>query len=393
METTDKNRETGKTSKLLWIVVNTCRLLVSAIFVFSGLVKLIDPVGTQYKITDYAVAMNMGEWMPPLLSIILALTLAVVEFMIGINLFFGIRRRTTSLITLLFLLIYTPLTLWLAISNAVSDCGCFGDAVHLSNWQTFWKNVLLLTFAFVIWWRGNLMTRFISELAQWTISLFSTLYALFIAGLCLWGEPIIDFRPYYIGQNIPTAMEWPEDQLQQPEIMDFDIGSQTDAILSDTSYTFLLISPHIEDADDGNMNRINSLYDYARQYGYRFLCVTASGDEAIHRWQDLTGAEYPIDFADELLLKTIARSNPALLLLHDGTIIGKWGNNQIPPEQTWVAPLHSLPQGHSHPDSHHQMLLRLLLWYLVPLALFTFIDRFVFSLRWLLKRRRTAKNN
>ena len=372
------------------LLVNACRLVVSVTFIFSGLVKLIDPVGTQYKIEDYAAALNLSSWVPSPLPIVVAVAMALLEFMVGINLFFGIRRRVTTLLAFLLLLFYTPLTLWIAVTDMVADCGCFGDALQLTNWQTFGKNVILLLMTAILWWRGNLIVRFISESTQWLVSFYSSIYGLFIASACLRGEPIIDFRPFHIGQHIPTAMQWPDDPEKTPEILDFDLD---EALLADTSYVFLLIAPHLETADDGDMDRINEVYDYATDHNYHFLCLTASGDNAIARWQDLTGAEYPFAFMDELTLKTIARSNPALLLLHDGTIVGKWSHHHIPDQHQLSAPLHALPLAHPQPESYRRMLLRLLLWYLVPLALLTFIDRFVVSLRWWRRKHASAKNN
>lgn len=339
---------------LKYSLILVCRLAVSATFVFSGFVKLVDPYGTAYKIHDYLVAMDL-PWLleRPLLPIALSVLQAVLEFCLGICLFFSIRRRTTLTLMIAMLLIYTPLTLWLAISDAVTDCGCFGDALHLTNWQTFGKNMLLLVLLAILWWQRKQLTRFIPESVQWVISLSAILASLFLAGVCIYGEPIIDFRPFHVGQHIPSAMQWPEDPAQTPEILDFNIeaytedaGINTDAILADTSYTFLLISPYLEQADDSNIEHINALCDYAQEYGYRFLCLTASGDSAIHRWQDLTGAEYPFAFMDELTLKTIARSNPALLLLHDGTIVGKWSHHTMPDENTLTGPLHTLPITH-----------------------------------------------
>ena len=376
--------------RLLWIVVNTCRLLVSATFVFSGVVKLIDPIGTQYKIEDYLIALGITGLTGSIWTLLLSVLLSLLEFLLGIYLFFGIRRRLTSWSLLVFMALYTPLTLWLAWTDSVADCGCFGDAVRLTNWQTFWKNVALLLMVVVIWWQGQRMTRFISESVQWIVSLFSLFYGLFTAGLCLTGEPVIDFRPYYVGQNIPAAMEWPDDPMQVPEILDFDIDPE---VLADTSYTFLLISPHLELADDGAMDRINTAYDYASAHGYRFLGLTASGEEAIRRWQDLTGAEYTFSFMDELALKTIARSNPALVLLHAGTIVAKWPASAIPDEGRLTAPLDALPLAHPQPESHRRSVVRLLLWYLTPLMLLTLLDRLFFTLRQRRRKHQTAKNN
>ncbi len=130
--------------KLRWVAVNVSRLLLAVTFVFSGLVKVVDPRGTQYKFDDYFQAFGWSEWIPGFLPLWLAVLLAVFEFCIGIYLFFGIRRRTTSWFFLLFMSVMTPLTFYLALADPVSDCGCFGDAVSLTNWETFGKNVVLL---------------------------------------------------------------------------------------------------------------------------------------------------------------------------------------------------------------------------------------------------------
>lgn len=338
-------------NKILWFVVNTCRLVVSATFVFSGFVKLVDPYGTAYKIHDYLVAMDLPSLLAyPHLPMALSVLQAVLEFCLGINLLLNIRRRMSIVLMIAMLLLFTPLTLWLAITDAITDCGCFGDALRLTNWQTFGKNVALLVLLVLLWWQRDHLQRFIPKAIQWMITLGAVLVAMFLAAVSIYGEPLIDFRPFYIGQHIPTAMQWPDDPAETPEILDFsiepyteDANINTEAILSDTSYTFLLIAPYLEHADDGNMENINALCDYAQEYGYRFLCLTASGDSAIHRWQDLTGAEYPFAFTDELTLKTIARSNPALVLLHNGTIVGKWSNHTMPEETMLTGPLYTLP--------------------------------------------------
>ena len=377
-------------SKLQWTVVNTCRLVVSATFVFSGLVKLIDPHGTAYKIHDYLVALQLIDlFSADYLTLIMSIALGVMEFTLGILLFCSIRRRSTIVLMAILTSFYTPLTLWLAITDAVTDCGCFGDAVHLSNWQTFGKNVVLLAMLALLWWQRNRLSRLVSQPLQWLVSLYSVLYALFLAGLCLYGEPIIDFRPFHIMQHIPTAMQWPEDPNAQPEILDFNVepldgnaDNTTEAILADSSYTFLLTAPHLEQADDSNLETINALCDYAQKYGYRFLCLTASGDSAIHRWQDMTGAEYPFAFTDELTLKTMARSNPALLLLHNGTIVGKWSNRTMPREEVLTRSLAKLDIAHPRFEDYRRILLTLLLWYVMPLAILILIDRAYASIRW-----------
>lgn len=381
--------------KLIWTVANMCRLLISAIFIFSGIVKLIDPTGTVYKVTDYMLAIFGANWLPWVATLMLAVLLGLVEFCLGIYILFGIRRRWTTRIAVALMAFYTPLTLWLAITDAVPDCGCFGDALKLTNWQTFWKNTVLLALCVMSLRMRKHYTRFISEQMQWLVSLYSIAYGLFLAALCIYALPVIDFRPYHIGQHIPTAMEWPVDADgvpladATPEIIDFDFA-EVDEVLADTGYTFLLVAPALEVADDGNLDCINAISDYATRYGYRFLCLTSSSEPAITRWQDLTGAEYPFSFADAQMLMTMVRSNPGLVLIHNGTIINKWSSDTMPGEEALSAPLHTLDIGHLHPSSYRRMLLSLLLWYLVPLLLLTFVDRLVAGTKWYKQRKNRA---
>lgn len=329
--------------KLIWMVVNVCRLAVSATFIISGLVKLIDPRGTEYKIHDYLMAMDLeGALTHGFLPLVLAVLMSLVEFCLGVYLLFGIRRRLTLSAMFVFMLFYTPLTLWLAMTDAVADCGCFGDAIKLTNWQTFLKNIILLLSCAFLWWQRRRIVRFFPESAQWMISLLAFCAGLFLALRCIYDEPVVDFRPFRVGQHIPTAMQWPEDPNKQPEIVDFVIepfdfeGAATQPIqdvedlLAENSDVFLLTMPHVEMADDANLDAINSLYDYAHQSGYRFLALTSSGEAAIMRWRDMTGAEYDFAFMDELPLKTVARSNPALVFIHEGTIMGKWSHRHLP---------------------------------------------------------------
>lgn len=332
--------------KLIWIVVNTCRLLVSAIFIFSGLVKLIDPHGTEYKIQDYLIAMHLDGWFNiGFIPLVIAVFLAILEFCLGVYLLFSIRRRTTISLILLLMVFYTPLTLWLAISDAVADCGCFGDAWHLTNWQTFGKNVLVAAMTVPLWFQRRRLTRLISEAAQWIISIAAICGGLLLASESLYYEPLVDFRPFHVGQHIPSAMQWTDNPNEQPEILDFyweqlpfaaaasSSVPDVEEVLADTSYTFLLTMPHLETSNDTHMDQINAIYDYACLRGYLFLALTPSDEAAIVRWRDLTGAAYNFAFMDELTLKTIARSNPAIVLIHNGTIIGKWGHRQLPSEE------------------------------------------------------------
>ena len=162
------------------LTVNICRLILAATFILSGFVKAVDPLGSQYKIEDYLQAMNLGQLLPEWGVLVLSVGQAAVEFCLGIFLLFAIRRRLTSKLVLIIMLVMTPLTLWLAIANPISDCGCFGDALVLTNWQTFWKNVVLLVMAAIVAWKPLEMFRFVSKSNQWIVINYS---ALFILGI------------------------------------------------------------------------------------------------------------------------------------------------------------------------------------------------------------------
>ena len=138
-------------------------MILALTFILSGFVKAVDPLGTQYKIHDYLAVWGLASYVPDILTLTGAVLLAAMEFILGICLLFAIRRRLVSKVVLVVMLIMTPLTLWLAITDPISDCGCFGDALVLTNWQTLWKNVVLLCAAVVVWKWPTLQPRLISE--------------------------------------------------------------------------------------------------------------------------------------------------------------------------------------------------------------------------------------
>ena len=154
-------------------------------FIFSGFVKAVDPLGTCYKIEDYIEAFGFTSIIPEFLPIILAILLVTVEFTLGIFLLFGIRRYSTSLLTLFIMCVMTPFTLYLALTDPVSECGCFGDAWPLTNWHTFGKNIILLIAAIVVFGRRYWMFRFISRRNQWIVSLYALLFIVLFSWVSL----------------------------------------------------------------------------------------------------------------------------------------------------------------------------------------------------------------
>ena len=420
------------------VLVNICRLVLAVTFILSGFVKAVDPLGTQYKLNDYLEAMHLGDLVPQTVTLMGSIALSTVEFCIGIFLLFVIYRRLTSRLTLLVMSIMTVLTVWIYWADPVSDCGCFGDAVVLTNGQTLLKNIILLACAVIVAWKPLDMLRFISHTNQWIVINYSVLFILFVAGYALYDLPQFDFRPYHVGANIKEGMEVPEGAEQPqfettfimekngerrefgidnypdstwtyidtrtvqtkqgyvPPIHDFSITTPegeelTEEILNDKGYTLLLISPHLEDADDSQFDLINQIYEYAEDNDYPFYCLTASGEQGISRWRDITGAEYPFALTDETTLKTIIRSNPGLLLLKDGTVIRKWSHNRLPDEYALNQPLEKLELGQLPEDSVPGKIVVILLWYVLPLLVLTIADRLWAWSRWLKKKKESNR--
>ena len=234
--------------------------------------------------------------------------------------------------------------------------------------------------------------------------------------------PVFDFRPYHIGADIKAGMEIPEgvklpvyetiftyqkdgvkkdftidnfptdttwtfvesqtvlkEKGYEPPIKDFVVISNDDGAditeeILNSNYVFLLVSPWLEKADDSSMDLINEVYDYSLDHGYKFYCVTASSDEAISRWQDYTGAEYPFATMDEITLKTIIRSNPGMILLKDGVVIRKWSNFSLPDEYQLSGTLEELPIGQLDDNTFWTKVTEMLVWFFGPLILFIIID-------------------
>ena len=335
----------------------------------------------------------------------------------------------------------TLITLWLTISNPIQDCGCFGDAIHLTNSQTFIKNLVLLVASIVVMRLPLYQVRFISKTNQWIATYFTMIFIVIVSLLSLYHLPLFDFRPYYIGQNILKGMQIPKGAKQtkykttfictkngvqkefnennypyndstwvfvdtkqeviekgyEPPIHDFSITDEktgedlTEQILNKDGYTFLLVSPMLEVAQDRNFGDIEGIYEYAKENGYAFYGLTASTDKGIKHWRDITGAEYPFYVTDGTTLKTMIRSNPGLLLLYKGTIINKWNHNDIPKVAELNAPLNLLTIGHEPESSTWKKILTMILCYVLPLILLIVADRFWAWTKWVQKREKWIK--
>ena len=371
--------------------VNICRIVLALTFIFSGFVKAVDPLGTQYKIQDYLVAIGLGRMMPDFTTLASSVLLAATEFFLGICLLFAIRRRIVSKLVLVIMAVMTPLTLWLALSNPIHDCGCFGDALVLTNWQTLWKNVILLGAAIVVWKWPLEQARLISQSNQWIVMNYSLVFILlFISVKSLYTLPQFDFRPYHIGADIREGwtkmMEGEDTPYTDLFIEQVSDGEDlTEQILNDKGYTFLLVAPHLEQADDSRLDEINQMYEYSLDNDYPFYCLTASGEKAIESWRDQTGAEYAFCQTDDIILKTMIRSNPGLLLLKDGKVIRKWSHNDLPTEEELTTRLEDCELGQLPTETVTTKILWVLTWFVLPLVLLTIADRLWAWTKWIRK--------
>lgn len=411
------------THTALNVLINAMRFALALVFAFSGFAKAVDPMGTVYKMADYAEAFGMT--VQPGLLTVGAWVLIIVEYVMGVSLFFGLYRRFYLWLMIAFLSVMTPLTLVMALTNPVSDCGCFGDAVVLTNWQTFGKNVTLLLMAIVVLRWNRRIWRVISEHTQWLIFVYA---GLSVVGFMLYNLrhlPAIDFRPYAIGTNIVEAMTIPDDAPQDeyetlfvlekegeqrtftfddypdstwhfvkresrlvskgyvPPITDFHLSTlegeeATWDVLGKPGYTFLMVARNLGPAHEGMLDVINDLYDYAKVGGHPFYMLTSSNAAAIDEWTEHTGAAYPYLHADEILLKTMIRSNLGLIVLHDDTIAGKWSAADMPRDEQLVGAMEHNAALAITPRKVLSRHVAVALWMLFPLLLLTIVDRIRF---------------
>jgi len=342
-------------------------ILIGLVFMFSGVVKAIDPLGSVYKFHDYLIAFNMG-WLV-FLSLPLAILLCAAEFISGFAVISGIRQKAGIWGVSLLMLFFTPLTLVDAITNQVSDCGCFGDAIHLTNWQTFWKNVVLLIPVVILFTGMKQVTAIFSKTKEWLLTgAVIILFILFSIGNLRY-LPLIDFLPYKTGVRIADQMTIPEgaehDQYMttfiyerngeqkeftlenypaddttwvfvdqktvllkkgyEPPIQNFAITTYngadlTNQILTYEGYTLLMIAKKLNEADSIKLLRGFETGRFVEEVGINFLILTASSSAEVQRY--MNGLQFCA--VDETTLKTMLRANPGYMLIHNGKIEGKW---------------------------------------------------------------------
>jgi hypothetical protein len=362
------------------IIRQISRILIGITFIFSGFVKGIDPLGFSYKLHDYFVAMGL-DWMV-WSSLLFGVLVPFAEFAIGAAMLFNFKTKYNAWFALLFMIYFTGLTFWIALKNPVTDCGCFGDALIISNWATFYKNIVLITLAIIIFRYRKTFSNFL--LPNRITDILTTVTILGYIGIVIYSYnhlPVFDFLPYKVGVNIPEAMKMPanaekdvfkttfyyknkktgevkkfteqnypwQDTLNwafdnsetkliksgyKPPIHDFSILTpQGDNIIDfymyDDKFVFILVAYDIKKSSLKNQDKINKLATWCKQNNFPFICLTASDSAEIENYKAKTGAPYEFFKCDQTALKTIIRANPGLMLVKKGTIVKKWHHNDI----------------------------------------------------------------
>ncbi len=308
------------------LLVHISRIFVGAMFIFSGFVKLVDPIGSQYKFEEYfsQSVLDMEYLIPYALAFSIILILA--EIMLGIILLLGCRAKITLWSLLVLSTIFLFLTWYSAYYNKVTDCGCFGDAITLTPWETFYKNILLIALILLMIFRLKDIKPIFSVKVSQVITILSLVSFLYITYHVLVHLPIIDFRAYAVGNNIQEGMKYKDDG-ELPKIHDFYLeDAQADLApeILEEEKVLLIIVHTLEKADTNGFKTIKEIADKAIAKGYSVYGASASFTDELLLAKEKYELPFDFLFCDGITLKTMVRANPGIMMLQKGTIIGKW---------------------------------------------------------------------
>ncbi len=351
------------------IADSSVRIFVGVVFIFSGLIKVNDPVGTAIKLKEYFDVFSTDfasffQYLVPI-SLILSVLFVVLEVVLGAALLINFRMKFTAWMLLLLIIFFSFLTFYSAYFNKVTDCGCFGDAIPLTPWQSFGKDILLLILALYIFVRRDTFKPVFSMRVNDILITIITGICTFLAIYAVRHLPFIDFRAYAVGTNISQAMQ-PSEPLRYKYIMQKN-GEQKEfqQYPTDTSYQFIemiLSNPEAQpkitdysiwneegeyteasfvgpklfivfyDVNKAQTKRLPAILSLAQSLqGALDIWVVTSNDEATyesfrHEYQ----IPLPYYYIDGTVAEAMIRANPGLVLLKDGVVMGKWHSNDIP---------------------------------------------------------------
>jgi len=352
------------------------RFFVGGLFIFSGLIKINDPIGTQIKLEEYfeVFAQDFGSFFHVFIpwALEIGMIMIVLELALGAAILIFYKMRVTTWVLLALMVFFTFLTFYSAYFNKVTDCGCFGDAIKLTPWESFWKDIILMVFVLHLFWYRKGYTASLRSREGHAVVIATILLSLFLGIYAIQHLPFIDFRAYKIGNNIPMQMIAPEQPIieytfakdgkefrdtqflsvedgydyvssrvlnedrTKPKITDYAVSSLDGTDL--TSATFqgsriLIIIYDVSKASVKNMSELGALTKEL-EGKVESLILTSSSEEQLElfRHEHQLGVQYA--FADATVLKTIIRSNPGIALWKDGTVLGNWHHNDIPSPST-----------------------------------------------------------
>ena len=356
-------------------MVTVSRYLLGLLFLFSGFVKGVDPLGTAYRVEDYFIAFGL-DWMMPS-AVFFSFVLNAAELVLGGLLVLNIKPKLTAWLVMLMMLFFTLTTLNDAFNNPVPDCGCFGDALLMSNWQTFYKNLVINVLVLIIFLNRDQLKVSYRNSTEWTLGF--ALIALFIGFQYLnyINLPMVDFRSWKVGNRLfaenPQPVkyyltfknnetgetkeylspdypfndaEWVEkwefvnQRVEDPNripgmdlaIIDFAGQDVTNDYLKNPDYQFFVVAWDLASTNTESFKKIEQLYKQAEGNGYSFIVLTATLPEKIQYFLEKENLTFDMMFfnADDIALKTMIRSNPGLILIKNGEVIEKWHYNFIP---------------------------------------------------------------
>ncbi|WP_431122803.1 BT_3928 family protein [Flagellimonas flava] len=350
---------------LVWI----SRIVVGVLFIISGLIKLNDPVGFSFKLEEYFSqgVLDLPFLMP--LALAISIFVVIVEVLLGILLLIGFKPKFTVWSLLLMIVFFTFLTFYSAYFNKVTDCGCFGDAIKLTPWESFTKDIILLGLILILFVGRKFIRPLFNTKVNWILGGVSLIACALFANHVLNHLPSVDFRPYKIGANIQEGMSVPEDapkplyeyawrfkvngedkivvtngeypsvdgefvdvettEIQkgyEPPIHDFTIEQQgTDfaAELLEEDKLVMVIAYDLAKSNTDYFEKVAEVTGEAISNGYKVIGMSASSDAQTKALKSKFGLNFDFYFTDETTLKTIVRSNPAILVLNRGTILQK----------------------------------------------------------------------
>ena len=356
-------------------LIHISRLFVGVLFIFSGLIKLNDPIGFSFKLEEYfSVTVLDIPFLEPY-ALVIAVLVVVYEVILGVFLLIGYKPKFTLWNLLVMIVFFSFLTFYSAYFNKVTDCGCFGDAIKLTPWESFTKDIVLLVFIIILFFGIKYIKPFFGKLGLTVVSLFSFIFCFGLAYHVLMHLPVKDFRPYKIGDNILRNMSVPDDAPKAvidyhwtfkvngeektvttsgsyPSIEGEYIGVETKTIkegyeapihdfsmerdgedftesLLNEKDLLVFISYNLAKAEKGGLNKLKAIAKDATQKGYKVIGLTASGPEEQQKISLQYGFNFDFYFCDETALKTIIRSNPGILEMNEGTILQKLHWNDL----------------------------------------------------------------